>query len=170
MGATAAHRVLHGTSEGIRVVGKNVSRKGSAQSSGRTRSIDLGIEAFFDRQRESSERLENAGVAEGGEGVGTEAQRRGSKKTPESMRVVEGASGRRTERREESLNGGAGMEARQGGKSNVPRMVAAEKSNRVKEEMEKDEAKSLQLDDELAADAEEAEAGQRKAKRKGRSV
>lgn len=73
----------------------------------------MGIEASVDCQRESSEKTESGEVADGEEGVGTVGLGRGSKESPEGMRVVGRATARREKGREERLDGGAETEARE---------------------------------------------------------
>lgn len=91
----ATRRGSQGTSEGMPVVEKYVRRRCSVAYSEPTRSDKLRIEAFMHLQRESRERIENGGVAESEEVVGRAAPRRGSKGTPEAMRVVGSISGKR---------------------------------------------------------------------------
>lgn len=53
----------------MRVVGRSMSRRVSAASSERKRSDILKTEAFVDRRRESSARIENGEAVEGEEDV-----------------------------------------------------------------------------------------------------
>lgn len=79
----------------MRVLRTNMWRRDSATYSGQMRSDMVRIEAFVDRQKRSGEEKGNAVVAEGKEEVGTARLRRGSKQTPEDMRVVRGSIGER---------------------------------------------------------------------------
>lgn len=83
--------------DGMRVAERDLSRRGTAASSVRTKSSNVGKEACLDRRRESSRKIADAGVADGDEGLGTTGPRRGSKRTPGSMFVVRKASGEKTE-------------------------------------------------------------------------
>lgn len=79
--------------EGMDVIRLSLSRRGSAPSSKRTRSHKVEMEALLAQQRGSTGRIGNGGVTKSKENSGTVGPRRGSEKTPESVRVVKRASG-----------------------------------------------------------------------------
>lgn len=76
-GAAAPHRGAQKPPEGMCVVERNVSGRGSEPSSERTRSGEVGIEVFVNEQRESGGRVGNGGVTEGEEGVEAASPQRG---------------------------------------------------------------------------------------------
>lgn len=123
--------------ESMSVVERDLWRGGSAACLERKRNGIVRTDKFVDRQRESSEGIENAGVGEDKEGVRTAGPRRGSKRMPQGKRMVRKISGKRAERRAEQLDGGAEMEASGADLSYVPRMAVAEKLNSVKVKLKK---------------------------------
>lgn len=77
---TAAPRLCsQGTPVSMRVVIRDVRKRDSSPSSKQMRSDTKEIAAFVDSQMESVGGIKNGEVAEGEDGVGTAAQRRGSK-------------------------------------------------------------------------------------------
>lgn len=84
VGAFAPPRESQGRQESTRAVEMSVPRRGSVPPSEQTRSDNVSIETFVDRQGESSGGIGNSVVAEGEESVGLVEPRRESKETPES--------------------------------------------------------------------------------------
>lgn len=82
----------HGTPEGMRVVEKDVWRKGSTACLERTRSDSTRMRPVVDRKRDSSGRVGSGGVAGGEESVEIARPWRGSKRKPEGIRCSVAAS------------------------------------------------------------------------------
>lgn len=102
-----------------------------------TTSDSLGGEKFVDRERESSGRFANAEVADGKKSVRSAGPRRGSRRTPESMHEVKRIIGKRGQRREKLVKGGAEMETKESGLGYLSRMTAVEKLKSIKRELMK---------------------------------
>lgn len=77
----------------MRLVGRDVWRRSSAEWSERTRSDSAEIAAFVGQQRQSSGGIGNGEVSESEEGLRRAGPWRGAKGTPESMRAVSGSVG-----------------------------------------------------------------------------
>lgn len=133
MESAAWRRGSQEPSEEMRVVMRNVSRKRSAACSERTRSENVEIKAFGDRQRESSAGIANAGVAEDEEGVGTAGAWRSAKKAPEGKRVATRNNGKMKERRGEGFHSGPKKKPKETSTSYLLRMVVSGKFYSVKE-------------------------------------
>lgn len=121
----------------MRLVRSDVRKRGSAACSQQTKSDNVGIQAFVDRQRDTSERIGNGAVMEGEEAVETAAPRRCSKRTPKGMRVIGRTSGRRKEKKAEWLDRGAKVKAEENDISYLPRMAVEKKFDSVKRELKK---------------------------------
>lgn len=74
----------------------------------------MGIEAFVDRQRESSGWIAGVEVAECGKGVGTAEPRRSLKETLQSTRMVRAVGGERARKSAARFSSGAEMKAKEG--------------------------------------------------------
>lgn len=117
------------------VIGANVLRTGSAASLEGTGSNSARKEAFIQQQRKRSGKIANAGVGEGEKDVRMAAQRRGSKRPPQGMRVVARLSVERREKRAKRFDGTAGMGAGEGDISHSLRMEAVNELKSVKAEL-----------------------------------
>lgn len=108
-GTMAPRRDSQTTLEGMRLVRRDVWTRGSEAFSKRTGRSNVEIKNFADRQRESSGGTGNGEVAEVEEGVQKAAAPRGSRRTPEGIRVVRITSDEREETKTKRLDGSAKM-------------------------------------------------------------
>lgn len=77
-GTASPVRGSQGAPKSMRVVGRGGRRRDGAACSELTKSNNMGIEALVDRQRETSEGIQNGGVAKAKGVVETATPRRGS--------------------------------------------------------------------------------------------
>lgn len=103
----------------------------------RARANKAGIEAFVDRQGESSERIGDGRVEKGVEGAETAARLRGSQKTLEDLRLVGKISGERAKMRAERIHGGAEMKAREKFTVFLTQKMAVENFSLMERELKK---------------------------------